>query len=266
MPNFSKTLGTFFRSTNPKYSEFLEVLKENDFHQDWTEAVNLYRKGVLALQKNDITGVEIIEKANESLKRIISLKPTDNLKVNLQAFNESVVMLKESKDVKFVKFNFGILYESCKAAGFKSLLNEDTFYEDEGDGSAGDTNGDGNSEVIDETSVSTDATSTEITEPAPIEQQLPETPKSSYKEGFEAGAAYVEQCASMKETKFGHSKTVNDAIKEAITTHLHTRPYNEVKKWEEGFKRGALHQEEIHKEIYADDYKNYISQTNQEPV
>lgn len=285
MSNFSKTIGTFFRSNIEKYSAFVDVLKESDLNTEWTEAVNLYRKGVLALQKNDSSGVEIIQRANESLKKIISAKSnvTDSLKLNLQAFNEAV---EDLKDINFIKFNFGSLYESCKEIGFKSLLNEATFYEDEGDGSTDATSEDmgGDTGVMDETiektventinkivdemtqpvvtPSATPAATTSITEPMPIA----ETPvkKSGYKEGFEAGKAYVEQCASMKETKFGHANTIKEAIKEAINSHLHKETYNHVKKWEEGFKAGALHQEEVHKELYPEEYAKHLQATNQD--
>ena len=282
MPNFSKTIGTFFRSNADKYTDFVTLLKESDFNQEWLEAVTLYRKGVLALQKNESAGVDIIKKANDTLKRIISSKNNDTIKLNLHAFNESIETFEKSKDLDFIKFNFGILYESCKTAGYKSLLNESAFYEDEGDGGVGDTSGDGGSDgsmVEEEISNIIDKAVDDISTPSTTgneglintkpdlttpETMAPIIKKSGYHDGFEAGKVYVEQCASMKETKFGHSTSIKEAIKEAITTHLHKEPYNYVESWQRGFKEGSLHQEEVHKELYPEDYKKYLEISNQE--
>jgi hypothetical protein len=284
MTDFSNNIANFFRSETKTFDEFKTLLKESTVQQDWLNAVALYRKGVFALQKNDFSGLDIIQQANDSLKKVLDTSK-ETVSTNLKALSESIESFKQSSpdDLQLIKFNFGMLYESCKEIGMKAILNEETFYEEE--------NGNVEVESLDEEIEDADKDKKEesetqkITEETPTEDTIPSTEStpvvpntstettpiepqqstpaptmeqktSGYKQGFEEGRMYVQGAISNEGcNKFGHS--FKESLKQKIQTELHEKPYSWVKSYEEGFAAGCATEERVLKDLYPEEYKKF---------
>lgn len=263
MTDFSKTIATFFRSDCAKYSEFKESLKESAIQEDWLSAVELYRKGILALQKNDVNALEIIKQANDSLKLIVS-KKSEKTQLNLQNLSESILGLTETnilESLALIKFNFGMLYESCKEDGFSQLLNEDTFYnEEEGDGSSAE-----DEMCEDEASATEEPTTDESAEPVTPTETPTEDPtvtqtpvvekKSGYAIGFEEGRKYITHHTKESVT---FNRSFKESLNHIIETALHSESYSYVESYKEGFAAGCKVEESILKEMHPTIWKAFL--------
>lgn len=258
--DFKNLISQFLRSEHSNLKDFEKLLKESELQTDWLDAVTLYRKGVLALQKNDLSGLDIIRQANDSLKKIVSVKSTDSTTSNLQALNESIVTTTQEnllEQLDLIKFNFGVLYEACTNAGYKPIENEEMFYEDEeGDGNTGDDTS-GLEENTDQTVPVVDGvteTPTEKVDPVvDAANGQPQAKESGYAAGFDAGKSYMEAYSD----KFTNTQTIKEAIKQKIVSELHSKPYRWVQSYQEGFLKGCTHQQEVHKELYPEEWKKY---------
>ena len=290
MTEFSQNIANFFRSETSTFTEFKNLLKESTVQQDWLNAVELYRKGVFALQKNDFTGLAIIQQANDSLKKVLDTSK-ESISINLKALSESVESFKQNSpdDLQLIKFNFGILYESCKQVGMKSILNEETFYEEDGDGSIdcteleedntdetiedidADKKKDTESQKITEETptvdtipstpdVTTPVDSTTSTETTPVVPQIPtpaptmEAKISGYNKGFEEGRNFIKGVTASG-PKWKNS--FKESLQQKIQTEMHELPYNQVENYKKGWAAGCAMEEEVLKELHPQEYKKF---------
>lgn len=279
MTEFSKTINSFFRSNAKSFSEYKELLTENQLQADWLNAVALYRKGVLALQKNDLSGIEEIKKANTELKKIVSIKNGEKAEIALNALTESI---NTDINLDLIKYNFGQLYSICKQSGLKQVINENSFYEEDGDGDSGETSGNSgetsgdnvtqNTEspiVTEETPVdntmdqsapiepepvsNTETTSTPVTNTTDPSMPSQMEEKCGFEEGFEEGKKWV----MARESKFGCMTEMKNALQEKISSNLHQKPYSFVEQYKEGFKEGCMYQEKVHQRKFIKEWNKY---------
>lgn len=253
MSDLTQKFSLFFESECKTLSE-LDVLLENTQKQkDWLDAVILYRKGMLAIQKNDIKGLEDIKAANEALKKVVAKTPAEKTEHALKALNESITAANAEKLVESianVKLAFSPLYVTMKQLGYNEIVNESAFYEDEcGEADQLDENTlEGDVPVTPQVSA-TPAAPVETTPPAPVaaatatepakEEPVAEAAKkeSAYEAGFNEGRKY-----------WKHGEGHKGFLKNVVEGTLYEKPYSYVKRYEEGFAAGYAFEEEFRKD------------------
>lgn len=257
MADLTKKLALFFESECKTLTE-VDVLVENTQKQEaWLEAVMLFRKGMLALQKNDLSGLESIREANSALKTIVAKVPEEKVETvkAVKALNESIEKAtKETlvESIVNIKLAFTPAYKSLKEAGFKEIMNESTFYEDDSESTE---------EQLDETApvvpAATATTPAPTPEPAPvastptpaaepIEEPVAESAKkeSAYERGFKEGQSYY---------KIGESH--KEYLNKVIESTLYEQPYSFVERYKEGFAQGFAFAEQVDRDNNPSAYK-----------
>lgn len=246
MTDLSKKLSLFFEAECSTLSELDTLLQESALQQEWLDAVALYRKGTILLQKNDLGGLDVMRAANEALKKVVDAGKKEKIENTFKALSEAIAKTtKETivESVANIKLAFTPFYVAMKENKYKELLNENNFY-DEG------------TEVIKEVDSETaepdlekeETPTTPVTavqEPvsqtsAPTEQKM----ESAYKKGFAEGQTYWK----MGESHKGFLKTV-------VEQNLSEKPYSWVKRYEEGFQSGYAYAEELQRDENPDAFK-----------
>lgn len=256
MADLTKKLALFFESECKTLND-VDVLLENTQKQEaWLEAVMLFRKGMLALQKNDLSGLDSIRAANSALKTIVTKVPAEKPEAAkaLSALNESVE--KATKDnvkesIVNIKLAFSPLYKSLKSEGFKEIINETTFYEEEMQEDGGDQLDEDTLEgetvapaPVEAPAATTPAPAAETT-PTPIEEPVAESKKeSAYDRGFKEGQSYY---------KIG--ETHKEYLNKVIESTLYQHPYSFVERYKQGFAAGFSHAEQVDRDMNEEAYK-----------
>jgi hypothetical protein len=259
MADLTKKLALFFESECSSLKELDVLVETTQKQKDWLDAVMLYRKGMIALQKNDIAGLESIKAANDALKAIVAKTPEEKTEISLKALNESIQ--KANKDnvlesIANIKLSFTPFYVEMKKGGFKEIMNESKFYEDENSSEVDQMDED----VLEGDTVSNPASTTTPTPAATIEP--PPTPIEPAKEEPVAEACTAKESAyekgfneARKYWKYGESH--KGFLKTVVEGTLFEKPYSWVKRYEEGFAAGYAYEEQyqrdINKELFEDE-------------
>lgn len=245
MSDLTKKLAIFFESECSTLKDLDILIENNQKQQAWLDAVLLYRKGVMALQKDDLSGIESIKAANDALKMIVSKTQNEKADVAMSAMTESITKItKESltESLANIKLSFSPLYVAMKECGFKEIMNESKFYED---GTTDDAEETMKEDVIEgdpQTTVQPEPTAKVEVPPAPIanavEEPVAESKKESmYEKGFNEGRNYWKMGESHK-----------NFLKTVVETTLFEAPYNKVKRYEEGFAAGYAFEEQLRRD------------------
>lgn len=248
MSDLSKKLELFFESECKTLTELDTVIKESVAQQEWLDAVALYRKGTLALQKNDLGGIEIIKAANEALKKIVAGKTkVESVAKNLTESFDAVNKDNITESIVKMKLAFTPFYVAMKENGYKELINEETFYDD-GEKILKEQELEIEPEVTSSSSDDAKPTVETLVEPAvtQVEDQKEEPKKSAYQEGFDAGRKYWSK----------DSKSHNESLKTVIEQNLYESPYNYVTRYSEGFKAGFSHERMVQEDLCPECFKN----------
>jgi hypothetical protein len=253
MSDLKHKLSLFFESECKTLSE-LDVLLENTQKQkDWLDAVMLYRKGMIAIQKNDIKGLDDIRAANEALKKVVAKTPAEKTEHALKALNESITTATAEKlveSVANVKLAFSPLYVVMKQLGYNEIVNESAFYEDScGEADQMDENTlEGDAPVTPEVAAPPTPVSDVTPEPAKEEPVAEAKKESAYEAGFNEGRKYWKKGE-------GHK----NFLKSVVEGTLYEKPYSHVQRYSEGFAAGYAFEEEYRKdtqpEVFAEDKK-----------
>lgn len=257
MSDLTQKLSLFFESECKTLSE-LDVLLENTQKQkDWLDAVILYRKGMLAIQKNDIKGLDDIRAANEALKKVVAKTPVEKTEHALKALTESIstaTVEKLVESVANVKLAFSPLYVVMKQLGYNEIVNEAAFYEDEtcAETDQLDENTlEGDVPVTPQVSAMPAVPVTPEVAPTPVAAAASTTPEpakeepvaeaakkeSAYEAGFNEGRKY-----------WKHGEGHKGFLKNVVEGTLYEKPYSFVKRYEEGFAAGYGFEEEFRKD------------------
>lgn len=254
MSNLTSKLSLFFESECNTLAEVDTLLQEHTLQQEWLDAVALYRKGTILLQKNDFSGLEVMQAANEALKKVVANGKKEKTESAFKALSEAIVKTtKETivESVANIKLAFTPFYVAMKESKYKELLNESNFYDEGTEVIKEDEDCD--DEETEEPKLEEDvpnapapvASPTDMKEPvsqtpAPTEQKL----DSAYKTGFTEGQSYWK----MGE---GHK----NFLKTVVEQNLSEKPYSWVKRYEEGFSSGYAYAEEVQRDTNPEAFK-----------
>lgn len=229
MTTLAQKLQMFFESDCKKIEDVDKLIEHNAAQQAWLDALMLYRKGVHALQKNDLSGVENIKAANDALKKIAKLAAQKEPETALKALSESVEKVKAetiSENIVDIKLQFAELYKQAKVLGFSEIMNESNFYEED---ETGEDQVDENCGKIKE-EASEEVVANEI---ADAKTDTPEE-KHIFEKGFEEGRA-----------AWKHGDALNERLNTIVEQNHGQTAHSDVLKYQEGFKEGWKFQEKL---------------------
>ncbi len=250
MSDLTAKLKSFFHSEHNSFKSFEKSLNESVLQSEWIDAVTLFRAGMKKLKANDLTGMEDIKKANESLKVVVNGHKKDEVVKQAEQLNEAIQTVDEknlSGEVEVLSYELGTLYDKLKEAGMPAMLNEAEMCE--GEGCVAEEVAECVVPVTEENPISPTPV---VSNPVP--QVAPEnsTPNSSPNALPTPAAMTTEQKISAYEDGFNEARKrwkmgemPKLMSKNIVEKELSERSYSYVNRWMEGFNSGFQFQEEV---------------------
>jgi hypothetical protein len=258
----------FFRSPHKTLKEFNEALNESASANAWSEAVTLWRTGIKKMKENDLTGIDDIKKANETLKTVVTKKPVEGVDKQLNQLNESVNSFNNEnmeEEIEMLEYQVGSLVDSLHANGVELAENDDEF---ELDGCV-DPTPTPNTPAVAPAASTEPAKAPEAAKPeaapvaAPVATEPKKEPeaapvvetiqpkKSGYAEGFAAG-----------QLRYKKGEKLKEMVKKIVEGELFEQPYAFVQRYQEGFAAGFAYQEEVQRDMTPHLYEDSDSSGN----
>jgi hypothetical protein len=286
----------FFRSEHKTLKDFDKSLNESASANAWIEAVTLWRTGIKKMKENDLTGLDDLKKANETLKTVVAKNPNEGLDKQFNQLNESVSVFNKTnmeEEIEMLEYQVGSLVDKLQENGVDI----------EDDGVDADDAFELNGCVMDDETPAKPAledpaksvapfqevakvapapVAAPVVAPAPVAAMAP-APAPQVPAGTAAAVAIdpnlnatpapvVEAVKPKKsgyaegftagQTRYKKGEKFKDMVKKIVEGELYEQPYAFVQRYQEGFASGFAYAEQVDRDLSPQLYEESDTSDN----